>query len=132
MNENSHLWVIKLETDQVKGPYSTEAISKMISSGAYSGNEQVCRYPEGEWKSLSKQPEFYEVLLESLENPVEVDLKKAQKMDAETVIRMPVRKEDSASKGLMPDELKKLFEDAKAEEEKKIRLQVKKMSTKKN
>lgn len=131
MKENSLLWVIKLETDQVKGPYSTEAICKMISSGAYSGNEQVCRYPEGEWRSLSKQPEFYEVLLESLENPVEVDLKKAQKMDAETVIRVPVKKEDLASKGLMPDELKKLFEDAKAEENKKISLQIKKNEHKK-
>ncbi len=92
MKHESDLWVIKLETDQVKGPYSTAAIAKMIAAGLFTGNEFVCAYPEGEWKSLNKQPEFYEALLESLENPVEVDSKKAQLMDAETVIRVPQQK----------------------------------------
>ena len=89
MKKDADRWVIKLETDQVKGPYSTEAVCKMIATGAFTGNESVCAYPEGEWKSLNKQPEFYEALLESLENPIEVDSKKAQRMDAETVIRSP-------------------------------------------
>ncbi len=88
MNDSSGQWVIKLQTDQVKGPYSTEALKKMIITGAFSGNEEVCSYPEGEWKLLTKQPEFYDSLLESLENPVEVDIKRAQKMEAETVIRV--------------------------------------------
>ena len=88
MKQEADLWVIKLESDQVKGPYSTAAVCKMIATGAFNGNEFVCTYPEGEWKSLNKQPEFYEALLESLENPIEVDSKKAQLMDAETVIRI--------------------------------------------
>ncbi len=87
MKKEADQWVIKLESDQVKGPYSTAAVCKMIATGAFNGNEFVCAYPEGEWRSLNKQPEFYEALLESLENPVEVDSKKAQLMDAETVIR---------------------------------------------
>ena len=91
MKSTSDQWVLKFETEQVKGPYSTEAVRKMILNGTFSGNEQICAYPEGEWTSLTKQPEFYEALLESLENPVEVDQKKSQKMEAETVIRAPTK-----------------------------------------
>src|SRR3989344_5906295 len=87
MKSSDEKWVVKFETDQVRGPYTTDAICKMIATGAFSGNEHICAYPEGEWRSLNKQPEFYEALLESLENPVEVDSKKAQRMDAETVVR---------------------------------------------
>lgn len=83
----SELWLVKLESEKVKGPYTTEVICKMILEGIYSGQEQVASYPQGDWRLLSKQIEFYETLLESLENPVGRDEKKAQKMDAETVIR---------------------------------------------
>lgn len=89
MNDSSGQWVIKIQSDQVKGPYSTQALKKMIINGVFSGNEEVCSYPEGEWKALTKQPEFYDALLESLENPVEVDNKRTQKMEAETVIHAP-------------------------------------------
>ena len=89
MSGNSGQWVIKSQSEQVMGPYSTEALIKMIIYGAFSGNEEVCSYPEGEWTLLTKQPEFYDALLESLENPVDVDNKRAQKMEAETVIRVP-------------------------------------------
>ena len=110
MKREADLWVIKLESDQVKGPYSTAAVCKMIATGAFNGNEFVCAYPEGEWKSLNKQPEFYEVLLESLENPVEVDSKKAQLMDAETVIRVQQQEpaKDIERKDLQ-NVLKKIF-----------------------
>ncbi|AGH94307.1 tetratricopeptide repeat protein [Pseudobdellovibrio exovorus] len=88
MSDNSGgQWVIKIQSDQVKGPYSTDAVIKMILQGVFSGNEEICAYPEGEWKALTKQPEFYDALLESLENPVEVDNKKTQKMEAETVVK---------------------------------------------
>jgi len=86
--EQSEQWLIKLESEQVKGPYSTDAICKMILEGIFSGQESIARYPQGDWRPLSKQMEFYETLLESLENPVERDEKKAIKMDAETVIRV--------------------------------------------
>ncbi len=98
--EQSEQWLIKLESEQVKGPYSTDAIFKMILEGIFSGQENIAKYPQGDWRPLSKQMEFYETLLESLENPVERDEKKAAKMDAETVIRsVPVDKllvEDTA------------------------------------
>ena len=86
--EQSEQWLIKLESEQVKGPYSTDAICRMILEGIFSGQEYIAGYPQGDWRPLSKQVEFYETLLESLENPIERDEKLSQKMDAETVIRV--------------------------------------------
>lgn len=90
-SEITDQWMIKLETEQVKGPYSTDAVCKMIIEGIFSGQENISAYPDGDWRPLSKQSEFYEALLESLENPVERDEKNAIKMDAETVIRVPAK-----------------------------------------
>lgn len=87
-NQNQEQWLIKLETEQVRGPYSTEAVIKMILEGIFTGQENIAHYPNGDWRAISKQPEFYEALLESLENPQERDEKKAQKIEAETVIRV--------------------------------------------
>jgi preprotein translocase subunit SecD len=120
MSNNSGQWVIRIQSDQVKGPYSTDAINKMIVYGAFSGSEEICSYPEGEWKLLTKQPEFYDALLESLENPVEVDNKRTQKMEAETQIRAvePAKEEVPIPKIQNTDDLKNLLEqERKAEEE---------------
>ena len=87
MEDSSDQWVVRSQKDQVKGPYKTEVLRNMIVSGVFNGTEEICSYPQGEWQVLTKQPEFYEALLESLENPSDVDNKKSQKMDAETVVR---------------------------------------------
>lgn len=76
-----------MENGQIKGPFPSESISKMIVEGILSGQEEVAQHPSAEWRPLSKVHEFYEALLESLENPTERDEKKALKMDAETQIQ---------------------------------------------
>lgn len=121
MSTPKNQWVIRLDSEQVKGPYSTDAVIKMIVAGVFSGSEEISAYPDGEWGALTKQPEFYDALLESLENPVEVDIKKAQKMEAETVVRAPpkVKKkavnEDTAVSYELPDAIKKIIEEEKEE-----------------
>jgi tetratricopeptide (TPR) repeat protein len=110
MSEVKNQWVIRLDSEQVKGPYSTEAIIKMITSGVFSGSEEICPYPDGEWNALTKQPEFYDALIESLENPVEVDIKKAQKMEAETVIRSVQLKKTEPVKYELPEAIRKIIE----------------------
>lgn len=80
-------WRVKMENGQIKGPFPSESISKMIVEGILSGQEEVAQHPSAEWRPLSKVHEFYEALLESLENPTERDEKKALKMDAETQIQ---------------------------------------------
>ena len=82
-------WVVKTKTGQVKGPYSTEAILKMIGEGVFSGQEMISKLPDGQWTLISKETAFYDKLLEALEGVVEVDPKKAHKMEAETVIMRP-------------------------------------------
>ncbi|MEZ0391327.1 MAG: hypothetical protein ACAH59_03865, partial [Pseudobdellovibrionaceae bacterium] len=60
-------WLIKTESDRQLGPYSTEAVLKMISEGALTGGEKIKRYPDGKWTAISKEPDFYDKLLEALE-----------------------------------------------------------------
>lgn len=84
-------WVVKTKKGQMKGPYSTEAILRMIGEGVFSGQEMISKLPDGQWTLISKEPAFYDKLLEALEGVVEVDPKKAQKMEAETVIIPPPR-----------------------------------------
>ncbi len=79
-------WVVKTNKGQLKGPYSTQAILRMIGEGVFSGQEMISKIPDGQWTLISKEPEFYDKLLEALEGVVDVDPKKAQKMEAETVI----------------------------------------------
>ncbi len=87
MKESSDQWVVRTSADQVKGPYTTEVLRGMIVSGSFNGTEEVCEYPQGEWQVLTKQSEFYDALLESLENPIDAVQKRSQKMEAETVVR---------------------------------------------
>lgn len=76
-----------MENGQIKGPFPTESISKMIVEGILTGQEEVAQHPSADWRPLAKVHEFYEALLESLENPAERDEKKAAKMEAETQIQ---------------------------------------------
>ncbi|MBO9665755.1 MAG: tetratricopeptide repeat protein, partial [Bdellovibrio sp.] len=82
-------WVVRTRNGQVKGPYSTEAILRMIGEGVFSGQEMISKLPDGQWTQISKETAFYDKLLEALEGVVEVDPKKAAKMEAETVIMKP-------------------------------------------
>ncbi|QLY25547.1 tetratricopeptide repeat protein [Bdellovibrio sp. KM01] len=82
-------WVVRTRSGQVKGPYSTEAILRMIGEGVFSGQEMISKLPDGQWTQISKEPAFYDKLLEALEGVVDVDPKKVQKMEAETVIMKP-------------------------------------------
>ena len=113
MSATRSQWVIRLDSDQVKGPYSTDAVIKMITSGVFSGGEDICAYPDGVWSPLAKQTEFYDALIESLENPVEVDIKKAQKMEAETVIRIIPKKSEDQPNYELPEAIRKIIEEEK-------------------
>lgn len=123
MEENSNQWVVRADKDQVKGPYSTEELRAMIVNGNFNGSEEICQYPQGEWQVLTKQSEFYDALLESLEKPEEVKNKKDAKMDAETVIKQdgpPVKKPPVE---IPKFDLKEFVEnELKAEEDLKTRL----------
>ncbi len=60
-------WLIKTANNRHLGPYSTQSILKLISDGTFSGEEQIKRHPDGKWNPISKQPDFYDKLLEALD-----------------------------------------------------------------
>ena len=88
-------WLIKTETDRQLGPYSTEAVLKLISEGALSGGEQIKRYPDGKWTAISRQPDFYDKLLDALEEIPKFDPNKHDQISAETIVApiMPERQQ---------------------------------------
>jgi tetratricopeptide (TPR) repeat protein len=79
-------WIVKTTAGQTKGPYSTEALLKLIGEGVFSGSEMVSRYPGGQWTPLSKENQFYDKLLEALESSVEEVPKQNDKANAETIV----------------------------------------------
>lgn len=79
-------WIVKNTTGQTKGPYTTEALLKLIGEGVFSGSEMVSRYPGGQWTQLSKETKFYDKLLEALESSIEDVPKRPENANAETVV----------------------------------------------
>jgi tetratricopeptide (TPR) repeat protein len=99
--KNSVQWLIRTETGKQIGPYSTEAVLKLISEGAFTGVEQIKRYPDGKWTVISRQPDFYDKLLEALEEvgkPRQSPRQAAEKFEAETVISPLQKKDDEETK----------------------------------
>lgn len=96
-------WVVKIKNGQVKGPYSTDAILRMIGEGVFSGQEMISKLPDGQWALISKEPAFYDKLLEAIEGVVEVDPKKAQRMEAETVFIQTPRQKTTPDTSLNPE-----------------------------
>lgn len=86
MNRIQITWVVKTAKGQIKGPYSTAAILRMIAEGAFTGQEMISKMPDGQWTYISQEITFYDKLLEALEGVVEFDPVKANNMEAETVI----------------------------------------------
>ncbi len=63
-------WMMQNSKGVASGPHSTEAIMQMISGGEIQGTEKIKRLPDGRWIEISKQDEFYDRLLEALEEVV--------------------------------------------------------------
>jgi tetratricopeptide (TPR) repeat protein len=80
-------WAVKMKSGQIKGPYPTEAIIRMIADGVFMGDEMISRLPDGQWTLISKEPDFYDKLLDALEVVVQIDPKQAQRMNAETFVK---------------------------------------------
>lgn len=91
-------WLIKTQSGKQIGPYGTDAVLKLIADGAFAGLEEIKRYPDGRWTPISKQPDFYDKLLEALEEvhkpssrrgPSKTPQQNLQKFEMETIIGKP-------------------------------------------
>lgn len=87
MVKDKSKWLIRTTQEGAQGPFSTEEIIKKIKSNVLFGEEEIASYPDGDWTSLSKQIEFYNALIESLENPLTAGDPVHKKMLAETIIQ---------------------------------------------
>lgn len=67
LNAGIH-WIVKSSEGDLKGPISTEDVIKLISSGQLLGNEKIRKYPDGRWIEVSRQPEFFDLLLNAIED----------------------------------------------------------------
>ena len=100
-------WDIRRKNGSELGPYSTEAVLKLIKDGELLGTEFIRQHPHGKWQLISRQADFYDRLLEALENNVKPppQSNKAPNFAQETVIGVPPQK----SRG---DEITEKKEDA--------------------
>jgi tetratricopeptide (TPR) repeat protein len=65
---DSQKWIVKDVEGKIWGPFAYDKLIRQIESSYYSGEELVATYPGGSWTKMSKRPEFYDKLLESLSN----------------------------------------------------------------
>lgn len=63
-------WDIRRKNGSELGPYSTEAVLKLIKDGELLGTEYIRQHPHGKWQLISRQADFYDRLLEALEKNV--------------------------------------------------------------
>jgi hypothetical protein len=89
-------WLIKSENGKQSGPFDTPTVLRMISDGSFLGSELIKRYPDGKWIAISREPEFYDRLLEALEET------KSTKKKSEEVI-LPGLKQETFSSIKLPD-----------------------------
>lgn len=86
MSDESALWVLRTPAGQLKGPFSTEKVKRLILDGSFTGSEFIAKYPEGSWGELTKRSEFYDTLMQALESPGKADPNVESKMNAETQV----------------------------------------------
>lgn len=60
-------WLIRNKRGEIEGPLTTVEVVRRIRSGVYYGEEFVSRYPEGRWNPISYDENFFNILLEALE-----------------------------------------------------------------
>lgn len=59
-------WIVKDALGRISGPFSTEKVLHQIKRGELMGEEQISLYPSGQWIQISKDPVFYDKLLDVL------------------------------------------------------------------
>lgn len=67
MTRHQISWVVRNNKGKIRGPFTTVEVLQFISDGVFVGDEMVAQYPNGKWTLMSKEPEFYEKMIETLE-----------------------------------------------------------------
>ncbi|HAG91487.1 MAG TPA: hypothetical protein DCL41_06430 [Bdellovibrionales bacterium] len=107
MSEQMKRWVVKDAMGRISGPFTTEKILHQIKRSELTGDEHVSLYPSGKWIQISKDPIFYDKLLEVLssENQGTEEEQETNNEDFVTVPdferpqKPPENKEEKSEKG---------------------------------
>jgi len=78
-------WMLQIEGGRLLGPLKTEEVIFRISEGILSGEEKIKQHPNGQWTTVSREPVFYDQLLDALQKKVDENKikKEIQKSDNE-------------------------------------------------
>ncbi len=61
-------WLIRTPKGEIEGPFTTVEVIRKIRSGFYIGEEYISRFPSGRWFPISYDENFFNILLEVLED----------------------------------------------------------------
>jgi len=61
-------WLVRNQNGEIDGPLTTVEVIRKIRSGILFGEEYISRYPSGRWHPISYDENFFNVLLEVLED----------------------------------------------------------------
>lgn len=64
-------WMLQIEGGRLLGPLKTEEVIFRISEGILSGEEKIKQHPNGQWTTVSREPIFYDQLLDALQKKVD-------------------------------------------------------------
>lgn len=69
MDKNRVEWLIRMADRRELGPFTTSSILKLIRQGDLDGSEKIKRLPDGKWIAISREADFYDQLLLTLQEP---------------------------------------------------------------
>ncbi len=62
------VWLVRRLDGKILGPLSTQELLHGIRHEEFSGEEMLSEYPSGQWRSMAKEPQLYDEILNALEN----------------------------------------------------------------
>lgn len=90
-------WIIKDAMGRISGPYSTEKVLHKIKRSELTGEELISLYPSGQWIVISRDPVFYDKLLEVLSQEGEAGEEKEETQDELLTVRVSNSEEKKSS-----------------------------------
>lgn len=82
-------WVLKTNKGKLRGPFTTDAVLTLISTGEIQGHELISKIPDGHWVEVSSIPIFYDQIISLLEGHASQNQKANKQQQQETVIAHP-------------------------------------------
>ncbi len=60
-------WVVRTKEGRIVGPLATREVLDLIHQGTLSGGEMIAKFPGGKWINISKEPQFFDSILEAMQ-----------------------------------------------------------------